>query len=146
MQNELYMPIQTIFGVLVGRDAISLNNTHWDGANLTLRISMNGRLGSNPKNEFCDCILSFTEVVAFTVTEFDTWHHQIDIVEDADIYEVNSGSDSSSFDEVLNSMWIKRWTNAASQHYHHYCLGTYDNVFNIICQEFVLEKIVDLNH
>ena len=105
---------------------------------------MNGRLGSNPQNEFRDYSLSFTEVVAFTVTELDTWHHQIDIVEDADIYEVSSGNDSSSFDEVLNSMWIKRWTNATSQQYHHYCLGTYDNVFNIICQHYVLEEVINL--
>ena len=142
MRNELYKSIETDFGILAARDAITLNDTYYDGANLTLGISMNGRLGSIPKNEFRDYRLYFADVIAFTVTELDTWHHQIDIIEDSSVYEVSSGSDSSSFDEVINSIWMEKWINQDLRQYHHYCLGTYDNVFNIICQNYILEEIV----
>ena len=75
MEEQRFKAIDTQIGVLVGRDAIHLNSVFYDGGNLIIEGSFNGRLASTPTNEDIFYRLTFSGVLALKLIELDSFYH-----------------------------------------------------------------------
>ena len=123
-----YIPVVTLVGELHGRDAIFLDAMSASRRELTLKGEINGRLLSEPQEGFIGYTLTFTGVIAFSKIEL----------------EVCMDSAISSFDEILESSWIRTMRNSVEQdvlncnQLRHFFVQTYDDVFNVVCQNYEL--------
>ena len=130
--TQIFQPIETCLGVISGRDAIYLDNIHFDYSKHFVQFvgEINGHLCSiNSENaEFIKYTLSFSGLLSFKMIELD--------------FEDYKGN--SSFDEVINSEWISqmRKYDSASKvkpEHKHYFLRTYDDIFEIVCKNYELK-------
>lgn len=130
--TETFEPIETIAGIIYGRDAIFLDDVHFDHEKKTieLRGELNSHLCSkykDDKDSFIGYSLTFSGVLAFMMTELDFKDYG-----------------SSSFDRVVNSKWLdemrrKDHSAKVKPNLEHYLVFTYDDVFDVACETYELE-------
>jgi len=95
---------------------------------LKLTGEFNGHLFSEPQERFVRYLLTFSGLVAFSMVEL----------------EASGDFGVSSFDEVLNSAWIREISEEVelgvidSGKLRHYFVQTYDDVFNVVCSAYEL--------
>jgi len=121
-----YQAIQTSLGILRGRDAIYLDrvDVQITSGILSLVGNISGSLCSEPQTQdWISYQLSFYGVLAFKVIELDSWDH---------------GS-SSSFDEIVNSNWIRELGGKVTPSHKHYLVQTYDDVMEVVCKRYDLQ-------
>ena len=94
MSEPTFVPISTSIGLLRGRDATYLHSLHLDGSTLILEGECNGRLATQASEQSVRYTLRFLGVLAFRVTELDSWLHGSFFV-----------LTESSFGEVVDSQW-----------------------------------------
>ena len=128
MDEETYQPVETQIGFLWGRDAIYLTEVHYDGHDLLLEGSINGHLATKTTEKWLRYAIVFSGVLAFRSVELDSWHH---LYSPAKI-------EKTSFAEVINSRWKTDLGGKVTPSDKHFYFSTYDDVFDIICRDFVL--------
>ena len=117
-----HVPIQTKLGILRGRDCIYLDKANFnDGMNtFILKGDINGNLCSKERlGEEIPYKAIFRGVLALKMVELDSW-------------DCNS---ESSFDEIVDSSWIKSLGGKVTESHHHFLIQTYDEVFEIVCTQ-----------
>jgi len=67
--------------------------------------------------------LQFINVLAMKLIDLDSWQF------------VNQ----SSFDEVIHSDWIRQLGGKVTDEHRHFIVQTYDDVFEVICENFAFE-------
>jgi hypothetical protein len=130
--KQVYRPIQTPVGLLVGRDAIFLDTMKFcdDGSGLLLTGEINCKLASfNPPGQWMGYTLSFFGVSALKMIELDSTYN-------GQIYE---SMGKSSFGEIINSHWISSLGGKVTTDDRHFIVATYDYVFEIVCRKFELK-------
>ena len=127
--SQSFEPINTVLGVISGRDAIFLDEAIYGGNRIELRGEINSNLCSNSieKDSFIAFSLMFAGVMGITMIELD----------------LNDDFGRSSFDRVVNSVWmnelrLRDHTAKVKPNLEHYFVATYDDVFNIACLSFEL--------
>lgn len=131
MGQSFFQPIETQIGVLVGRNAIYLNSTFYDGYNLILEGSFNGHLASKPTDEDVFYRLTFSGVLSLRMIEIDSLYHS-NPMKDIE-------GDGSCFDKIVNSSWIAGVGGKVTPNHKHYHFGTYDDTFEIACENYELK-------
>lgn len=131
MGEQHFRAIETQIGVLVGRDAISLDLLYYDGGNLILEGSLNGHLASAATDDHIFYRLTFSGVLALKMIEIDSLYH----------LDPMSGvmGDCSSFDEIVNSHWVAELGGKVTRDHKHYHFGTYDDTFEVVCEGYELK-------
>ena len=128
-----FQSVQTKIGLLVGRDAIFLNEYRSNGHELTVEGEFSGTLASEGKDNYSyPYIITFSGVQAIKVTELDAYESSTS----------SEGWSPTSFDQVVSSVWIKELNTSMSKindSDKHFIFQTYDYVFEIICPEYNLE-------
>ncbi len=117
-----HVPIQTKLGILHGRDCIYLDKVKLLNGNNTLVLigEINGNLCSEQRiGADIPYKLIFTGVLALKMIELDSW----------------DGNSESSFDEVINSTWVKCLGGKVQSWHKHYLVQTYDEVFEVVCEK-----------
>jgi len=129
--TETFEPIETVAGVIYGRDAIFLDDVHFDYQKKTVELcgELNSTLCSKykDKNSYIKYSLTFSGVLAFAMIELD-------------LKDIGS----SSFDRVVNSKWLdemrrKDHSAKVKSNLEHYFVCTYDDVFDIACETYELK-------
>lgn len=132
-----YKAINTPLGELYGRDCIYLNNVNYNYKQrvLILKGFINNYVSDKTllDAKFSKYILTFTDVLALKVLELDSWEEIMDYDDYMNV--------ESSFDEVLNSSWIKKLGGKVTSNYHHYLIQTYDDVFEVVCLNYQFQLI-----
>ena len=132
---EKAFPIETAAGLLQGRDCIYLDTVLQNDLNdLIFKGALNGALLTNNQTaqEWLSYQLRFHGVLAYFSCELDT-------------YENLAGTDflhGTCFDLIRESKWLRSLpvrNDLDKNDYHHYRLLTYDVVYNIIAQSYVLD-------
>ena len=129
--------VQTQIGVLWGRDCIFLDSVVMPDVG-TLRLQ--GTINANIVRDFrapagwsrSDQIpyaFLFHGCLAHQLMELDTWDSQ---------NHDETAFLESSFQEIGSSNWLHRLSGKLDQNHQHFQVATYDNVFEIICQDFEL--------
>ena len=128
---QTFEPIETVAGIISGRDAIFLDNIQVSlyPNTIELRGKLNSLLCAKFKGEdsFIKYSLKFSRVLAFSMTELDFKDHL----------------GVSSFDRVVNSQWLdemhrKEHSSKLKPNIEHYLVFTYDDVFDIACENYEL--------
>lgn len=122
-------PIETSLGILKGRDCIYLDKVYKNARSYIFEGEINGRLLNNGKDGFIKYKLEFKNVVSMFACGMDTY----DIINVNDVY---------SFQMIENSKYLK--TIASNDELDikslkHYRLKTYDDVFDVIAEDYLLE-------
>ena len=130
--TETFEPIETVAGIIYGRDAIFLDDVHFDYQKniIELRGELNSHFCSKYKDDedsFIGYSLTFSGILAFTMTELDFKDYG-----------------SSSFDRVMNSKWLdeirqKDHSAKVKPNLEHYVVFTYDDVFDVACETYELK-------
>lgn len=124
---EESQPIDTELGELRGRDCIFLDEVSLPDTNtLVLKGGINGSLCSQGENEKeYPYKLVFKGVLALKMVELESC--------------INYRN--SSFDEVKKSDWISEVSKGDkfNERHKHYYVQTYDDVFEVISEEYALE-------
>ena len=129
---QTFEPIETVAGIISGRDAIFLDDVQVSLSphTIELRGELNSLLCSKFKGEdsFIKYSLKFSGVLAFAMTELDFKDHL----------------GVSSFDRVVNSQWLdkmcrKDHSSKLKPNIEHYLVFTYDDVFDIACESYELK-------
>lgn len=122
-------PIETSLGILKGRDCIYLDKVYKNARSYIFEGEINGRLLNNGKEGFIKYKLEFKNVVSIFTCELNTYDainansvYGFEIVEDSKYLKIIAANDE------LDIKSLK-----------HYRLKTYDDVFDIIAEEYVLE-------
>ncbi len=126
--------IETEIGVLWGRDCVYLDHTSKpDAGALLLCGTINCGIVRNfmppPGWEQAEDLpfeLLFHNVLGFQMLELDAWGTQNDD---------STALSESCFEEVVESMWLKR-VNAKLTRLRHLRLATYDDVFDVLCETY----------
>ena len=124
MNKKYHKPIQTTLGTIFGRDANYLDkfDYNFERSELTLLGSINGHLSSSKIDKWIDYELRFSGVIAFINYNIDSWDYDSE----------------SSFDEVVNSDWMKILDQKVTPSHKHFLFQTYDDVIEIVCGTFQL--------
>ncbi|MCM1120015.1 MAG: hypothetical protein NC543_11745 [bacterium] len=135
---EKLIAIDTCLGVLRGRDCIFLDRVEQnDRGNLTFSGEINSVLTSKSKRnsqgeKWVPFTLAFHNVIACFSCELETYGN---IMEASDLL----GSD---FDIIENSKWLESLPVRKDYHkdmYKHFRIYTYDIVYNIVADSYILE-------
>ena len=115
-------------GYVSGRNAIYLDNLKFsNGTNsLVLTIGFNSNLCSIKSDKMIDAHsyeLIFSDILALKIIELDSWDYEA----------------KSSFDEIIDSKWIKKLGGKITTNHKHYFLQTYDDIFEVVCKSFSAE-------
>ena len=121
------IPIETEVGIMQGRDCIFLDKVSLPNTStLKLKGGINGNLCSKGiDDKEYSYTLTFKGIIALKITELES----------------SNTSGTSSFDECIKSKWLgeisegDKFTNK----HKHYFLQTYDDVFEVICDNFLFE-------
>ena len=129
--KNIIKPIETSLGILKGRDCIYLDNVYKNARSYIFEGEINCRLLNNGKDGFIKYKLEFKNVVSIFTCELNTY----DAINTNSIY---------SFEVIENSKYLK--TIAANDKANikslkHYRLRTYDDVFDIIAEDYILDII-----
>ena len=126
---QIYIPIKTPFGELYGRDCIYLDRVVFENGMNTFSLEgeINGRL-CQPENkkEWIPYLFRFTGILALNFVELDSWC-KVGV---------------SCFDEILKSEWKASLKGKITENHRHFILQTYDDVFDIICEDFFISERV----
>lgn len=134
---EKAIPIETAAGLLQGRDCIYLDTVRQNALNdLIFKGTLNGALVKQADNtrQWLPYQLIFHGVLVYFSCELDT-------------YQNLAGKDfldGSCFDLIRESKWLRTLpvrNDYDKNDYHHYRLLTYDVVYDIIAQSYVLDII-----
>ena len=122
-------PIETSLGILKGRDCIYLDKVYKKDRSYLFEGEINGRLLNNSVDRYIKYKLEFKNVISMFTCELDSY----------DAVNINS---VYSFEIIENSKYLK--TIAANDELDikslkHYRLKTYDDVFDIIAEDYVFE-------
>ena len=120
------VPVQTKFGVLRGRDCIFLDRVGFEqGTNtVVLEGEVNGALVSRGGGDhYIGYVLRFCGVLALRMVELDSWDE----------------NPSSSLDEIVGSPWVSDLGGKVTAQHRHFCVHTYDDVFDVVCETYELE-------
>lgn len=130
-----YVPIETSLGYFYGRDCIYLDTITFEDRTTTVVLegSINGNLCTvRNADEFVPYRLRFRGVLALRMVTL----------------ELSDMEGTSCFDEVFDSEWVRALINRDSDQnispqHRHFVVGTYDDVFEIICEnyEFEIQKV-----
>lgn len=122
-------PIETSLGILKGRDCIYLDKVYKNDRSYLFEGEINGRLLNNGKDSFIKYKLEFKNVVSMFTCELDSYDaintnsvYSFEIVEDSKYLKIIAANDE------LDIKSLK-----------HYRLKTFDDVFDIIAEDYVLE-------
>ncbi len=126
--DEICQPIETVIGIIKGRDAIFLDTFNYDGNTLFLRGTINGNLASNTSEQDVFYSITFRGVLALQVIELDSWFNM-----------AWSDNRDSSFDEVINSRWQADLGGKVNPEHKHYSFVTYDDVIDVVCDSFKIQ-------
>ena len=126
--------IETEIGVLWGRDCVYLDHTMIpDAGTLLLRGTIDCRIVRNflpppgwEQSEDLPFELLFHRVLGFQMLELDAWGTQ---------NEDLTALSESCFEEVENSMWLKR-LHVNLERLRHFRLATYDDVFDVLSETY----------
>ena len=128
-----YRPVETKLGVAKGRDAIYLDAIKW--VQRTNRVLLHGSLnaelcsaGDRASVEFPRYRIDFNGVLAFQNIELDSW----------------DGESQSSFDEIIESEWIRDLGGKVTSEHRHFLVQTYDDVIEVVCESFEF-TLIDTN-
>lgn len=126
--KRLFKPIETPLGFVSGRDGIYLELVEFKDLTSTvvLDCSFNTNLCSaSPQDngQFQSCKITFKGVLAIQIIELDSWDCESE----------------TSFDEIVDSGWIKMLGGKVTQAHRHFLLQTYDDVFEIVCNSCDIE-------
>jgi hypothetical protein len=137
---EKAVVIQTPIGRFNGnRDGIIIKNIEWKPpqAVFCCNISKSGLLDGNEDSADCyDFKIRFRQVVSLFHAEYDT-------------YEAiakgfpKAGDSAGAFERIENSRYIKELPirSEYANKVKHYCLSTYDDVFDILAEDFTIELL-----
>lgn len=122
-------PIETSLGILKGRDCIYLDKVYKKDRSYLFEGEINGRLLNNSVDRYIKYKLEFKNVISMFTCELDSY----DAINTNGVY---------SFEIIVNSKYLK--TIAANDELDikslkHYRLKTYDDVFDIIAEDYALE-------
>ena len=123
--------VETPIGILNGRDAIYLDEVNLrEGKNtLCLQGEFNGKLASKVNSAgFIKYRMIFKRMVAMKMVELDSW-------------DWRKEKSESSFDEDTESYWIKELGGKISSGHRHFCIQTYDQVFDVVCEDYEIEML-----
>ena len=122
-------PIETSLGILKGRDCIYLDKVYKKDRSYLFEGEINGRLLNNGKDSFIKYKLEFKNVISMFTCELDSYNaintnnvYIFEIVEDSKYLKIIAANDE------LDIKSLK-----------HYRLKTYDDVFDIIAEDYALE-------
>ena len=123
--NRKYRPISTPIGIANGRDAIYMDKVEFTNRTNTLILSLGINTSLTSENtssdiDFSDCRIKFNGVLATLQYELDCW----------------DWDSESSFDEIVNSEWIKKLGGKVTSKHKHYLIQTYDDVFEVVCENY----------
>ncbi len=122
---QIYKKIETEIGTFWGRDCIFLHKITFENGtnNLILDGEIDGNL-CNPERLGGDVLyrLRFEGILALSMIELDSWDCECE----------------SSFDEILDSEWIRALGGKVSEKHRHFLLQTYDDVFEVVCETYTL--------
>ena len=124
----LNIPIETPLGCFFGRDCIYLDRASFEdrAARFVLEGEINGNLCTKKRlGEFIPYRLRFFGVLALRVVELDSCDWACE----------------SCFDEVRDSDCVRSLGGKATPDYHHFFVQTYDDVFEVVCQNYEFELI-----
>ena len=126
--SQQFSALRTPLGHINGRDGIFLDQVVFRGdtSTLVLVASLNASLCSDAKGnviDFVGCKFAFTGVLALKMVELDSW----------------DGRCESCFDEVLDSQWVKELGGKVTPFHRHLLIQTYDDVIEVVCQDFSVE-------
>ncbi|MEM1296443.1 MAG: hypothetical protein AAGH89_13830, partial [Verrucomicrobiota bacterium] len=76
--------------------------------------------GERASVEFPRYRIDFSGVLAFQIIELDSW----------------DGESESSFDEILESEWIRDLGGKVTSEHRHFLVQTYDDVIEVVCEAF----------
>jgi len=122
-------PVETKYGLLNGRDSIFLDTVSMGNRTnrLLLKGEFSGSLCSKPASEkWIPYELIFEWVIASKITELDTWESQA------------SCCNETSFDEIIDSEWLKKIGSKKTSEHKHFIILTYDDVVEVICKSYNL--------
>lgn len=127
-----YRPIESPLGTLNGRDCIFLRGVslleHQN--DLVLRCSVDEGLCSKGRSDVVAGVpttMTFRGVLALLMIELDSW----------------DWSGESSFDEVVDSEWVRTLRGKVTSAHRHFVVQTYDNVFQVVCEDYVVTMDLD---
>ena len=130
------LPVIDPIGTIFGRDAIYLDKVEF--LRRTVELVLCGQLNSSlcsgavaGSAKFIPYEIKFSGVVATRHVTLELWN----------------GPSSSSLDEVLDSTWIAELQAGlgadqvfySNRKVRHYCVQTYDDVFEVVCDEMFFE-------
>jgi hypothetical protein len=117
-------PIETSLGVLYGRDALYLDDATLTDKNgrLILRGAITQFAKNTEETGFINYTLTFNGVLASKMIELDSTDYEWE----------------SSFEEILDSDWIRGLGGKVRASHRHIFLQTYDYVFDVVCESFEL--------
>ncbi len=128
MHSMRSVPIDIGLGEMNGRDAIYLDNITFSNRTNHLHLSgkINSNLCSSPMTEkWVPYELKFEWVIAYKITELDTWESQ------KNWYNI------SSLDLIENSDWLKSLGGKKKSPEHkHIIMLTYDDVIELVCKNY----------
>ncbi|MCP5098122.1 MAG: hypothetical protein GY943_21450 [Chloroflexi bacterium] len=126
MNDQKFQPIQTRLGTIYGRDAIFLDELDVEirSGFIKLSGSLNGKLCSKASAHWYNYELVFSNILAFKVIELDSWNFSYSV---------------SSFDEIINSMWIQELGGKVKPSHKHYLVQTYDDVIEVVCKSVKIQ-------
>lgn len=135
---EKAIPIKTQIGFFENyRDGIILKRIDWKNCNITFHCNIvsNSIVDNVDNGEDYDSELTFVGVISLFHAEYDTYES---IKNGFPMSNLNE----SIFEEIENSDYIKRLPIRADQgEVKHYCLSTYDDVFNIIAKSYICKLL-----
>lgn len=127
--NKTTKAIETSLGILKGRDCIYLDKVYKKDRSYLFEGEINDRLLNNGKDGFIKYKLEFKNVISMFTCELDSY----DAINTNGVY---------SFEIIENSKYLK--TIAVNDELDikslkHYRLKTYNDVFDIIAEDYVFE-------
>ena len=122
-------PIETSLGILKCRDCIYIDKVYKKDRSYLFEGEINGRLLNNGKDSFIKYKLEFKNVISMFTCELDSYDaintnsvYSFEIIEDSKYLKIIAANDE------LDIKSLK-----------HYRLKTYDDVFDIIAEDYSLE-------
>ena len=137
MDEEKAVAVNTPLGYFENyRDSIIIEKIEWNVPNITFFCNINDKHISNKYDkEYIKFKIIFKSVISLFQAEYDTY-------EAIDKWFPKSTKNVSNFEIIENSKYIKDLPIRTDvKNVKHYCLSTYDDVFNIIAEEYIFESL-----
>ena len=122
-------PIETSLGILKGRDCIYLDKVYKKDRSYLFEGEINGRLLNNSVDRYIKYKLEFKNVISMFTCELDSYDaintnsvYSFEIVEDSKYLKIIAANDELDIESLK-----------------HYRLKVYDEVFEIITEDYSLE-------